>query len=376
MKVTFTNSAEFKKALVTCARAAASKSTVPALECLKITATADNKVIITGYDLVTGITTTLCDYITVQEPGEILTNAKTFVSLAKKLPSTKTIVIETIDDKSIKVSKPGMEFNLPTVDVKTYPNLPSLESAKSFTVPFGDMKESIEQTLFAAGDNDEASLAKGCAFSLEVEKGEMKAFALDGFRVACRKTKIADDSVSFKAKLPKNVLLELAKSNTGDDENVIVSYDKRNIIFDINNSRVMGRLYGGNIFDVDALTAKITKDNTVTFNVNTSEFQEAVDSLVPLCTATEKTIVVKFTKNEIEFSIATALGTAKVSVEAKSNAETELVMGFNINYLLEAVEAVESEDFEMTVGNAYNPINILDGKANFITLPVRIKTAA
>ena len=77
MKVTFTNSAEFKKALVTCARAAASKSTVPALECLKITATADNKVIITGYDLVTGITTTLCDYITVQEPGEILTNANT-----------------------------------------------------------------------------------------------------------------------------------------------------------------------------------------------------------------------------------------------------------------------------------------------------------
>jgi len=254
--------------------------------------------------------------------------------------------------------------------------LPSLESAKSFTVPFGDMKESIEQTLFAAGDNDEASLAKGCAFSLEVEKGEMKAFALDGFRVACRKTKIADDSVSFKAKLPKNVLLELAKSNTKDDENVIVSYDKRNIIFDINNSRVIGRLYGGNIFDVDALTAKITKDNTVTFNVNTSEFQDAVDSLIPLCTATEKTIVVKFTKNEIEFSIATALGTAKVSVEAKSNAEAELVMGFNINYLLEAVGAVESEDFEMTVGNAYNPINILDGKANFITLPVRIKTAA
>lgn len=135
-------------------------------------------------------------------------------------------------------------------------------------------------------------------------------------------------------------------------------------------------MYGGNIFDVDALTAKITKDNTVTFNVNTSEFQDAVDSLIPLCTATEKTIVVKFTKNEIEFSIATALGTAKVSVEAKSNAEAELVMGFNINYLLEAVGAVESEDFEMTVGNAYNPINILDGKANFITLPVRIKTAA
>ena len=47
MKGTFNNSAEFKKALVTCARAAASKSPVPALECLKITATADNKVIIT-----------------------------------------------------------------------------------------------------------------------------------------------------------------------------------------------------------------------------------------------------------------------------------------------------------------------------------------
>lgn len=376
MKVTFSNSAEFKKALVTCARAAASKTTVPALECLKIAATAENAVVITGYDLVTGITTTLKDYITVQEPGEVLINAKTFVALAKKLPSTKEIVIETLNDKNIKVSKPGMEFNLPTVDIGTYPNLPSLKSAKSFTLPFSDMKNSIEQTLFAAGDDNEASLSKGCGFSLEVENGEMKAFALDGFRVACRKTKIADDSVSFKAKLPKGVLLELVKSSTNDEEMITVSYDNRNIIFDIGNNRIIGRIYGGNIFDVDALTAKVTKVNTVTFKVNTSEFQEAVDSLVPLCTATEKTIIVKFTKDEIEFSIVTALGTAKVSVEAQSNAETELVMGFNINYLLDAVGAVESEDFEMTVGNANSPINILDGNANFITLPVRIKTAA
>ncbi len=37
---------------------------------------------------------------------------------------------------------------------------------------------------------------------------------------------------------------------------------------------------------------------------------------------------------------------------------------------------VEKEEYDFLRGNAYNPINILDGKANFITLPVRIKTAA
>ena len=372
MKVIITNVNEFKKAVATASKAAATKTTLPALECVKITATDDNKVIVTGYDLVTGITIVIDNGVSVKEIGDVLVNAKTFLGLVKKCPLKNAITLETDGNKVLKLSRNGMEFNLPTQDAQTYPKIPKIESDTSFKVKFGEIKKSIEKTLFAAGDDNEQSMQKGSCFTLDVSGGKMKAFALDGFRIAKRTTELEDDNVSFKAKIPKAILSELVKNTAGEDEEMTVSYDNRNIIFDIGNCRMHGRLYGGNIFNTDMI--KISGNKII--EVNTADLIDAVDSLMPLVTTIEKTLIATFGKEKITFSLTTTLGTAKTTVAIKNvnNNDEEIQMGFNIGFFLDAVNAAESENIRIILDNALSAVKFYDGEqSEFVVLPVRIK---
>ncbi len=366
MKVTIKDTTEFKKALNLAAKAVAAKTTIPALECVKIVATDDNKIIITGYDLVTGITVVVDSGV----------NAKTFVGLIKKFSTKSEITLETDGSKILKVYKPEMEFNLPTQAVETFPTLPELTNAETFSIPFLDIKRSIEQTLFATAEENEANIQKGCCFTLDIANGKMKAFALDGFRVATRITDIENGNTSFKAKLPKTILTELAKNGAADNETVNISFDKRNIVFDIGNCRMHGRIYGGNIFDVDML--KIPEKLVV--KANTAELLDAVDSLTPLVTAGDtngRTLIAKFNGGKVEFSLTSTLGTAKTNVDVevmKDEVQSEIVMGFNINYFLDAVNNVESEETVIYINSSVSAIRIVDGtSSNFIVLPIKIK---
>lgn len=376
MKVTIKNTSEFKKALNLAAKAVAAKTTIPALECVKIVATDDNKVIITGYDLVTGITVVVDSGVYIHQAGEVLVNAKTFVGLIKKFSAKSEITLETDGSKILKVSKPEMEFNLPTQAVETFPTLPELTNAETFSIPFLDIKRSIEQTLFATAEENEANIQKGCCFTLDISNGKMKAFALDGFRVATRITNIENGNTSFKAKLPKTILTELAKNGAADNETVNISFDKRNIVFDIGNCRMHGRIYGGNIFDVNML--KIPEKLVI--KATTAELLDAVDSLTPLVTAGDtngRTLIAKFNEEKAEFSLTSTLGTAKTNVDVevmKDEVHSEIVMGFNINYFLDAINNVESEETVIYINSSVSAIKIIDGtSSNFIVLPIKIK---
>lgn len=376
MKVTIKDTSEFKKALNLAAKAVAAKTTIPALECVKIVATDDNKIIITGYDLVTGITVVVDSGVYIHQAGEVLVNAKTFVGLIKKFSAKSEITLETDGSKILKVSKPEMEFNLPTQAIETFPTLPELTNAETFSIPFFDIKRSIEQTLFATAEENEANIQKGCCFTLDISNGKMKAFALDGFRVATRITDIENGNTSFKAKLPKTILTELAKNGAADDETVNISFDKRNIVFDIGNCRMHGRIYGGNIFDVDML--KIPEKLVI--KATTAELLDAVDSLTPLVTAGDtngRTLIAKFNGEKAEFSLTSTLGTAKTNVDVevmKDEVHSEIVMGFNIGYFLDAVNNVESEETVIYINSSVSAIKIVDGtSSNFIVLPIKIK---
>lgn len=376
MKVTIKDTSEFKKALNLAAKAVAAKTTIPALECVKIVATDDNKIIITGYDLVTGITVVVDSGVYIHQVGEVLVNAKTFVGLIKKFSTKSEITLETDGSKILKVYKPEMEFNLPTQAVETFPTLPELTNAETFSIPFLDIKRSIEQTLFATAEENEANIQKGCCFTLDIANGKMKAFALDGFRVATRITDIENGNTSFKAKLPKTILTELAKNGAADNETVNISFDKRNIVFDIGNCRMHGRIYGGNIFDVDML--KIPEKLVV--KANTAELLDAVDSLTPLVTVGDtngRTLIAKFNGGKVEFSLTSTLGTAKTNVDVevmKDEVQSEIVMGFNINYFLDAINNVESEETVIYINSSISAIRIIDGtSSNFIVLPIKIK---
>ena len=76
---------ELASAVSNVSRAVSAKASIPALEGILIKAY-DSKLVLSGYDLEIGITTTMD--ATVNEEGEIVVSAKLFSDIVRKLPET------------------------------------------------------------------------------------------------------------------------------------------------------------------------------------------------------------------------------------------------------------------------------------------------
>lgn len=367
MRISFTDVSVLKKALKLAAGGASNKSTIPALTCILIDASGVGAAF-TGYDLQSGVTVAVTDGVTVEEDGKCLVSAKTLADIVSAAARDK-VVFES-DGKKLKVSTGnGMKFELLEQDVSTYPALPEVTGNKSFKIPFGRLKDAIDTTLFACAPDDEINLQKGCCFTLSLKDENLEAVGVDGYRVAVNRSKVENpDDVEFVAKIPRVIAAEVAKYPFKDDDEVKVCYDLKTLIFKMEGTKIFGRLYTGTTFDVNSIKLPDAEVGIVT-----ADLLDAVAALKPLATARARTVIMTVMGGKAKLKMTTELGSAETEVPLQNADNLELVIGFNLTYLLEAASHIASETVKASITSPTAPIKIIDGENNeFIVLPVRV----
>lgn len=373
MKIVFNGGKLLKEALALVSKAASTKTTIPSLSCVKIEV-ANGAAKLTCYDLTTGIIHKITESIEIYEEGTALVNAKTLAGIAKKVGTNDRITIETDGSSNVTVENgKNMHFVLPTQDVTTYPELPKVTGKNCFRVPFGNLKTAVQQTLFAVANDDELNLQKGCCFTLRLKGDNLIAVGLDGYRVAINRSKVENpEAVEFEAKIPKDIMSEVAKFSAGVEDDVLVFYDNKNLVFQTGNTRIFGRLYTGTIFPLESL-----KLPEATIVAETAALIDAIDALMPLVTATAKTVVMKVQRNVMSLKLTTELGSAETKANIEGGENTDLIIAFNANYLADVVSHIESENVKISLSTPSTPIKVVDGANNeFVVLPVKINQSA
>ncbi|MCF0137782.1 MAG: DNA polymerase III subunit beta, partial [Oscillospiraceae bacterium] len=110
-------------------RAAAAKSPISELEGLLLEAGESLRV--TGYDLKKGIYSNI--EAEVKEPGSVVLNAKLFGEMVRRLPDGMVTV--SSDSKCMTTVRCGKtEFSFMGMNAESYPELPSVDGLKSYTV--------------------------------------------------------------------------------------------------------------------------------------------------------------------------------------------------------------------------------------------------
>ena len=138
-----------QNACQTASRAAASKSPIPALEGLLISAGAG--VTVTGYDLKEGIFTTFA--ADVEEAG--------------------SVVIEAVRCGRSKYDIIGIES-------AEYPEIQKVEGLNRVSLPQKILKSMINETIFAIAETDVRPVYTGTLF--EIEDGKLTLVSVDGYR--------------------------------------------------------------------------------------------------------------------------------------------------------------------------------------------------
>ena len=130
-------------AISTTSRAVSPKSSIPALEGILLEA--QNDLRLTGYNLETGIRTTVPAEIT--ETGTLVLGARLFGEIVRKLPDDMVSFQST--NYTVHIQCGMSEFHILATDPEEFPELPAVEYQNTFEIPQSRLRAMIGQTLFA-----------------------------------------------------------------------------------------------------------------------------------------------------------------------------------------------------------------------------------
>ncbi|MCR5485873.1 MAG: DNA polymerase III subunit beta, partial [Clostridiales bacterium] len=213
-------------------RAVSTKTSIPAIEGIYIKALGD-EVILTGYDLELGITTSV--KANVEENGGTILNARVLCDILRKLPG-QYVRIEADERQLAVISSQKAEYSLIGISPREFPELPSVTGGFPIVIEQDLLKEMIRQTIFAVAVNDSKVVHTGIKF--EIKENEIKLIAVDGFRLAIRKEPISytGDEITFV--VPSKTLSEIVKLFNGSSKTVSMAVGKRHLVFEIDNEEL------------------------------------------------------------------------------------------------------------------------------------------
>lgn len=326
-----------------------------------------SKVTLTGYDLSTGIETTVAALVA--EAGSAVMDIR-IADILNKLPTDQVTI--TVQNNVAQIESGDASYSLVCMKAEDYPELPDFAKAQGVDLPKETLLSMVRQTIFSVSKNENKVVHTGVKFEITAEKIEL--IAVDGFRLAVRREQSAyagqDSTIIVPAVALGNVMSLMAKEK---DETVKIFADKRHVAFSVERYTVVSRLLDGEFLNYHAAVPK-TANTTV--EVDVAEMQASIErAAVIIDNNIKRPLRCRIGDGKIQFSVASSLGTATDTITADIKGDA-LEIGFNSRFLLDALKAAETDRVLMQFVGASGPATItpLQGDSFlFLILPVRLK---
>ena len=349
-------------------RATASKSPIPSLEGLLLTAGTDLRV--TGYDLKKGIYTNIP--ADVAEPGSIVVVARFFGEMIRRLPDG--IVTLTVDERNnVNVKCGKTDFRFMGYDADEYPEMPNVEGLNEISLPQNILRSMIDQTIYAVATNDVRPVYTGTLF--EISGDELTLVSVDGYRLAKRTEKIEKGQMEdCRFVVPGSSLSDIERICSDEEDEVRISVGAMHVSFSIGDTVVISRRLEGDFLNY---RKSIPDSFRYTVQVDRAEFMSTIDRVALIINEKNSSPVrLNFRDGFIDCLCATVIGKAEDVCACEGSGEG-LEIGFNDRYLMDALKAAGTEKLNICLNTASSPtiLEAADGSKafTFMILPVRLR---
>jgi DNA polymerase-3 subunit beta len=318
----------------------------------------------------------------VQDEGRALVSGRLLADICRSLPNKP--VEMTIDGSKVSLTCGSARFSLQTMPVDEYPTLPDMPTATG-TVRSELFANAVGQAVTAAGRDDMLPVLTGVR--IEIEGSKISLLATDRFRLSHRELEWDPGAtdVSAAALVPARVLADTAKSLTAGTEVTIAlaSTGAGEGIIGFEGSlgggvrRTTTRLLDGEFPKVRTL---FPAEHTTIARVDRATLVESVKR-VSLVAERNTAVQLAFSDGVLTLDAGSgdeALATEQI--EASINGD-DITTGFNPQFLLDGLTAIESPVVEMGFTQASKPaviagVDSLDGDADsdfrYLLMPRRL----
>lgn len=326
----------------------------------------NNEIILIGSDSI--------NYMKIKIEGEILEEgrlaipSKIFIDLIRKLNS-QTIILNAKDNVlNINVNEKNINNNIICMNVDEYPIMQEETAQNSFVMDTDLFKEMIRHTIFAVSKDENRKILQGV--KMEIEDGVFSMVALDLYRFACIKRKI-DFTGKIDAIVPSSSLNEVMKIIANNEE-VKISFDDKNIIFDYKHIHLVTRLIYGEYLNYKKAIPQ--KFNSIS-RVKTEDLRQSVDRVSIFSRNMDNNSVIIYTDNhKLNVLANNENGDATEVIDNKLEGDS-IKIAFNPNYILEGLKEIDCEEIEFKMIDSFNPCIISpnnDPDYIYMIVPMRL----
>ena len=361
------NKNELSEAVTNVSRAVSQKSTIPALEGIKVKIS-DGTVELTGYNLEMGIRTTIS--ASTEGNGEFVVNARLFSEFTRRM-SGDEITYDINENLVINISCSATDCSFSAMSAEEFPELPKVDSERSFSIKQTVLRSMINQTSYAASINESKPVLTGELF--DIENGSFNLVAIDGFRLAIR-NEMTDCNENYHFVVPKKTLLELSSLIKDDEDKYCKIFtNDRHIIFELENVFLISRLLEGAFHNYKLSIPSSFKTEVI---INKKDFATSLERCSLLIDDKNKSpIRCEIGNGVMKLNCKTAIGKINDVISADVSGET-VTIGFNNRLMFEALKAAEGDMVKIRFNGAMKVIEMLplEGESFiFLIMPIQLK---
>ena len=335
MKFTVSSSA-LQSLLATTGKVISNKSSLPILEYFLMDLK-DGELRVTTSDL----ETTLVGSITVEnveKEGTIAAPAKLMLDSLKEFPEMPLVIDVNDTTWEIQITWSSGHLSIPGASAVSYPAIQSLGAeSKNLTLDVDMLVGGINKTIFATADDELRPVMNGVYFDFTPES--LTFVATDAHKLV---KFAAENTTDFTAafilpKKPANLLKALLLK---EEDAVEVTFDAKNVSFQLKNYKLVCRLIEGNYPNYNAVIPaanpnKVLVDRVELLNgiKRVAVCSNPTTNLIRMDIANNK---VNLTAQDIDFSVS-ANETISCSYDG-----TPVTIGFKSTFLVEILSNIET----------------------------------
>ncbi|MHC4120961.1 MAG: DNA polymerase III subunit beta [Planctomycetota bacterium] len=366
MKANF-NRAALAEALGLLTSVAPSRTPKPILRCVQITAE-DKEVRICATDLEVGINYSISE-VQVETAGEVIVPADRLAAIVRE--SVDEVLVLEASDGKCEIKGADSHYTIYGHEPGQYPVVPGFEGDAEIEIGLSNLQVGIEQCLFATAKESSRYAINGVLW--EIKDKKLMMVATDGRRLARCKVNLTS---APKGDVPDNLIVPgkamglLDKIGGSEKDTVAVKLLDNQILMSCANVVISSNLVEGNFPKYEDI---IPTDYDKKLTLSTEATLSAARRASLLANEESKGIQLSLEKDKAVFSgRAPETGDAQVDMAIDYKGEP-IKIGFNPQFLIDALRVISAADFELELGDPDRPGLLKSGTTFlYVLMPINL----
>ncbi len=304
------------------------------------------------------------------QDGETTIPARKLFEIVRALPDGSRVTVSQTGEK-ITVQAGRSRFTLATLPANDFPSVDEVEATERVAVPESALKELIERTAFAMAQQDVRYYLNGLLFDLRDQL--LRCVATDGHRLAlCERA--LENSTGSKRQIivPRKGVTELQRLLEGGDREVELEVGRSHVRVKRDDVTFTSKLIDGRFPDYEAVIP-IGADREV--KVDRETLRASLQRAAILSNEKYRGVRVEVTPGQLKISAHNPeQEEAQEEIEADTQV-SDLAIGFNVNYLLDALSALRDEHIVIQLRDSNSSALVREAsseKSRHVVMPLRL----